>query len=237
MDVIVKNSDDSYFYLFKNLNSKNTMYTDDLPNTINKLIFKKLDTLGYIQDTNVLLEDVLKYKSVEKIYIEEETMSLLKILKKYNVKYSIFNKSNYYKDELCKIKSFILLRFILDENKQSIYNLKFLILGENNLSNNIINLLKKLNAHYDVFNSNITNITLINYDIIINTSSIYINPELLFNVKKSLIIYDLEPINSKIDYKLLDNNYIKYRYINNVSLYLPIAKANLLESMCEYESI
>lgn len=238
MDVIIKNSDDTYFYLFKLLNSKkDVVYTDILPDNINKLIFKKIDNSGYIQDTNLLLEDVLKTKDIKMLYIEEDTILLNKILNKYTIKYKVLNKLNCYKEEVNKLRSFILLKFILDENKQSINNLKFLVLGDNNLSNNITSLLKKLSAYYEVYNNDLINLSLYKYDVIINTSNIKINPELLFNVKKSLIIYDLEPNHSKIDRTILDNNYIKYRFINNVSLYLPIAKANILESMCEYESI
>ncbi len=236
MDVIIKNTDDSYFYLFKLLNNKNdVVYTDVLPNKINKLIFKKIDSFGYIDETTLLLEDCLKNNIINKVYIEEETILLKKILVKYNINYKILNKSSYYKEELNNLKSYILLKFILDENKQSINNLKFLILGNNKLSYYINNLLLKLNSYCDCIDNNI-NISLYKYDIIINTTNITINPELLFNVQKNLIIYDLEPT-SKIDRNLLNNNYIKYRFINNVSLYLPIAKANLLESLCEYESI
>lgn len=237
MNYIIKSSDDSYFYLFKLLSNK-YKYTDTLVNKdINNLVFKKIDRLGYINDTKINLEEILKNNKINKIFIEEQTILSNKLFNKYKINYKVLNKSNLYQNEINKLKGIILLKFILEENKESIYNLNFLILGENNLSNEIKKVLSPL-AKYDIYNKNINNLSLTKYDIIISTSSLAINPEMLFNVKKNLIIYDLEPFDSNIDKNILENNYIKYRFIYNVSLYLPIAKANIInEVMCENESI
>ncbi len=237
MDVIIKNNDDSFYYLFKKLSSKyDVKYIEKISSDINKLIINKVDNLGYIKDTNILLEDIIKDYSINKLYIEEDSHKLLKLLKKYNIDYKIFSSDFNYINKLNKLKSEILLKFILEDSKESIYNLNILLLGNNNLSYNIENMLKKFTS-FDKFTNNNLNIELYKYDIIINTSNYKVNPELLFNVKKSLIIYDLEPNTTTLDRNILNNNLIKYKIINNVSLYLPIAKANILESMCDYESI
>lgn len=234
LDLIIKSSDESYFYLFKLLNKYK--YSDIINSDINNLVLNKTDNLGYIKDSLINIEEVLKKYKINKVFIEEETMYLAKLFKKYNIKYVVFNSSNYYKKELNKLKGIILLKYILEENQNSIYNLNFLILGDNDLSNEIKHILSPL-ATYDTYNKDIINLNLTKYDVIISTSNLEISPEVLFNVKKNLIIYDLE-VNSKIDRLILKNNYIKYRFISNVSLYLPMAKAKLMyEVMCDNESL
>lgn len=236
LNIIVKSNDDSYFYLYKILLSS-YVYTDNIKTDyIENLVFSNIDRFGYIKDTTINLEEILKSKKINKIYVEYDSIYLNKLMKKYNVKYSVINQSIYYKKEIEKLKSVILLKYILDENKQSIYNLNFLILGDNNLSNEIIKILTPL-SNYDTYNKDVSNLSLNKYDVIISTENLEINPECLFSVKNNLIIYDLSN-NTKLDRNILNNNYIKYRYINNVSIYLPIAKAKLLhEVMCENESL
>ncbi len=236
MNLIIKSNDDSFFYLYKLLANK-YKYVDNISSdNINNLVFSKVDNLGYIKDSVINFEEVIKSKKINKIYVEQDSIYLNKVCNKYKMKYFVFNKSNYYLNEINKLKGIVLLKYILEENRQSIYNLKFLILGDNDLSNEIKKLLTPLTS-YDIYNKDITNLSLSKYDILINTSNLYINPEVLFDVKNNLIIYDLE-INSKIDRNILHNNLIKYRFISNVSLYLPMAKASIMnELMCEDENI
>ncbi len=239
LDVIIKSNDETYFYLYKILNKNKYVYTDNINDiSINNLIINKIDSQGYINESLLNLEDVINNNNINKIYIEKENNYFLRLKNKYKFKSFILEENKIYIEEINKLKSIILLKYILDENKQSVYNLKILILGDNSLANSIINLLNNLNTSNDQYNKDLTNIiNLEKYDIIINTSNLTINPELLFNVKKTLIIYDLT-IKSRLDTNVIFNNFIKYRYINNVSLYLPIAKANIIyELMCKYDSL
>lgn len=236
LNLIIKNSDDSYFYLFKLLSNK-YKYVDSIDEyNINNLVFNKIDNLGYIKDSKINIEELFKKCRISRVFIEEETIYSNKLFNKYNIKYTVLNKNSYFINEINKLKGVILLKYILDDNKQSIYNLNFLIIGDNSLSSSIKTLLSPL-VSYDSYNKDVVNLNLNKYDVIINTSCFKINPELLFNVKNNLIIYDLE-INSNIDRNLLNNTFIKYRYINNVSLYLPMAKASIInEVMCENEGL
>ena len=248
MVFIFKNSDDSYYFLYKLLRNKgNVVYTDkEFKNEeVSKLIIPKVDNSGYISETNVLLSDLITKNDIKQIICESNSKMLKKICEDYKVKYNILEEDNTYNLEINKLKAIILLKFILSDNKNSIFNLKFLVLGSNLLSQQVSKILSNYTTSYDIFEAkNIEKIStsshleinsLKKYDIIINTTETkQIPDDLFFDVKRNLILYDLTCSYSSLDYKILEHNFIKYRYINNIALYLPEAKANLLsEMMCE----
>ncbi len=229
MDIIIKNNDTSYYYLYKLLmGKKDIKYTEHLnEDIIENLYFKNIDINNNIDETQINIDKLLSTKNIKKVIVENCNKRLETIFKKYNTNYIILNNNKSYVEEISKLKSIILLRYILDDLKESIYRLKFLVLGNDMTQQHIITLFKKLNVNFELYTYDLSyNINLENYNIIIKTNSNITN-DILYKVNKQLYIYDLDN-SSKFSYSIIDKETIKYRYINNVHIYMPKEKANII---------
>lgn len=238
MIVVVKSYDNSYYYLYNLLAKKNIVKykEDNFSNLeIDSLIIANVDYLGFVNDTNLKLIDILRNNKVNRLYIEKKSSLIKDTVYNDNNEVIILSEQIYYKNEIDKIKSIVLLKYILEDNRNSIFSLNFLILGNNNLATCIADMLRTYTNKIDLFFQVVSDerftqrFDLSKYDCIINTTDVKVlTDEMLSELNPMVIFYDLCKESSPFNLSLLNFSNYKYRFINDIGLYYPIDKAKVL---------
>lgn len=231
---IIKTSDKRFLYLSEYF--KGVIYSDNIIdfNNIDTLILpiSGIDRFYFIKDSNINLKDIIDKNNIKHIIAGKVNDDLNNLAYKENIKLSSYLNVPYYAWENAKLTSYLLIKKIINDYDNTLFNLNILILGYGYCSKAIYNMLSPFNNNISIYcrdphdikelyckNIKYENLKeLKDYDIIINTIEFNLIKDKMFeDLKYDVKLYDIASYPYGFD---LDSAY-KYNFKVNILPKLP----------------